>query len=306
MGKTKQLKEKAAKVIAKVSMPMSPLWHMGQVGTSAKLNALGAKVGISPGTLVTGDDNLKVLQDAIDYLTAKAKTKGKFDEDEKEFLVEIYEALWWGGKFKSYPEAAALANAYVNGDGADLKIDAAVYSSSAIVQAVQLVMKRQIAASLKTSKGAGALSLRSTDSRLLKRGDYLALFRGKGRKADGDGYLIDDGVLLAEQENKRLKNADNRVVLQSVSQHAPKDAISTTWRVDSYYDFEPFHRAAHVTHIPLAPGATLLLPDGLSHYMVEAGVATEFKYYAAWPETWNPADLPAPAPAKPGGAKKKK
>lgn len=295
MADKKKLDKKAAKVLAKVKMPMSPTWHMGQVAAAAKLNALGDKVGY--GAITSGDDNLALLQGAIDYLTAKAKLKQAFDDDEKEFLKEIYEALWWGGQGKGYPEAAKLADAYVNGDGTDVEIDAKVYSTSAIVQAAQAVMRRAIAELLpKAGKDTG-LSLKSTDSRLQKRPDYRALFRGGKRKVNEDGWLLDNGILLAEQNNKRLKNADNRFALSSVSQRSGTDAITTKWRVDSLYDFESFERADHVTHVPLAANAVLKLPDGLSHYMVGQKIAKEFNYHAEWSETWQPADLPAPIAA---------
>ena len=128
--------------------------------------------------------------------------------------------------------------------------------------------------------------------RLLKRRDWRTMFGPKSRKANEKGYLVDNGILLAEQNNKRLKNADNRFGLESISQGDPKTKITTTWRVRSYYDFEPFIKAHHVTHIPLGPNLTLRLPDGLSQYMTVIGIATEFWYYAEWPEDW----VPPPAP----------
>lgn len=95
MGNTKKdvniqaLNQKAEQCLdSKTDIPMSPLWHMGK---AASFGSTG---------------NLKTLQDALDYLACKAKTKVDFTEDEKEFLVEIYEAFWWGGKYKGYPEAA--------------------------------------------------------------------------------------------------------------------------------------------------------------------------------------------------------
>ena len=65
----------------------APLWHMGMV----------AKFGSA--------SSFKLLQDTIDYLTCKARAGEAFSEDEKEFLVELYESFWWGGKYKGYHEA---------------------------------------------------------------------------------------------------------------------------------------------------------------------------------------------------------
>ena len=157
-----------------------------------------------------------------------------------------------------------------------------VYAESRIVQAVQTVMKLATEDILK--RGSKDASLKSTDTRLMRRKDYMSLLRG--RKADADGYLVDHGVLLAEQNNKRLKNADNRFVLSAVSQGDVQGGIATTWRVDSIYDFEPFANASHITELTLAPKMTLFLPDGLSHYMTVVGIAKEFRYYAEWRETW--------------------
>lgn len=267
-----------------VEIPMSPLWHMGKVGLAGGTVRKGI---IADYVCSESKASLKILQDAIDYLTKKARSKTAFTDSEKEFLVEIYEALWWGGSYEGFPEAAQLANHYVNGAGEEIEVDPEVYSTSVIVQDVQTVMKRVIAAGMPQSKGAFAL--KSTDARLLKRKDWLALFGPKGRKAGEKGYLVDNGILLAEQDNKRLKNTDNRFALQSVSQGDVVTGITTTWRVRSYYDFEPFAKATHVTHIPLGAGVVLQLPDGLSHYMTVLGIAKEFWYYAEWREGWMPA-----------------
>ena len=89
--------------------------------------------------------DLKYLQDALDFLTCKAKAKMKFTSDEKEFLKEIYEAFWWGGRYKGLNEAAQLANHYVNGEGNSIanpyKIDATIYKTSKIVIATMNAMK---------------------------------------------------------------------------------------------------------------------------------------------------------------------
>lgn len=274
-------------VATKPDIPSAPLWHMGKVA--------GLK----------SDASLKKLQGAIDYLTIKAKKKLAFEKDEKTFLEEVYESISFGGVFKGYPEAAQLINHYVNGNGVDLTIDAEVYSTSVIVQAVQAVMKAQIEQDLTIAKGAS--SLRSTDARLMKRPEYLKLFGTRSRKADADGYLVDHGVLLAEQNNGRLKNADNRFVLQSVSQRGSEGTNSTTWRVDSFYDFESFEsKPDYKTNIHLADKKVLVLPDGLSKYMATIGIATEFKYYAEWSEIWTSTVPTAPPPTSPGKASIKK
>jgi len=112
-------------------MPMSPLFNMAK---TAKRNS---------------SNDLKYLQNAIDYLTCKAKAKQKFNNDDKEFLKEIYEAFWWGGTYKGYKEAAQLANHYVNGTGnpktKPFEIKPDVYKKSKIVIATMVAMRKYIA-----------------------------------------------------------------------------------------------------------------------------------------------------------------
>ncbi|MES9977773.1 MAG: hypothetical protein ABW107_03380 [Candidatus Thiodiazotropha sp. 6PLUC5] len=57
------------------------------------------------------------MQDAVDYLNEKAQAKIQFNDDEKEFLKELYEAFGWVGLAKGMPEAAALADHYVSSGG---------------------------------------------------------------------------------------------------------------------------------------------------------------------------------------------
>jgi len=110
--------------------------------------------------------------------------------------------------------------------------------------------------------------------------------------------VLDGGVLLAEQGNARLKNANNRFVLRSkstpvqVAKGAPDPiAITTIWRVEDSWDYNSFAQQKKegrndVTHLPLAGGKVLKLPDGLSHYLTVEGLAKEFTHYAEWTEAW--------------------
>ena len=121
--------EKQAKAcLAKKSdIPASPLYNMAR---AAKFDS---------------KDDAKYIQDAVDYLTCKAKAKLSFTDDEKEFLKELYEAFWWGGQYKGYKEAAALANHYVNGPGnaqaSPYIINSEIYRNSPIVIATMQAMK---------------------------------------------------------------------------------------------------------------------------------------------------------------------
>jgi hypothetical protein len=72
-------------------------------------------------------------QNTIDYLTCKGKTGKPFADPEKDFMKELFVALWWGGNYHGYREAAKLANHYVTGDGKILRLDSEVYEKSTIV-----------------------------------------------------------------------------------------------------------------------------------------------------------------------------
>jgi hypothetical protein len=97
--------------------------------------------------------------------------------------------------------------------------------------------------------------------------------------------------LLTEQNNSRLKNADNRFVLQSFTTRNQNRTFRTRWSVNSRYDFEPFS-VEHVTHIPLGGSRVLLIPDGLSEYLTHPriDVARAFDHTATWYETWSAPD----------------
>jgi hypothetical protein len=259
-----------------IEIPSTPLVEFG------KVRLLGSK------------DALKRLQNAIDSLTRKAMTAGKFTEDEKTFLVELFECFSLGGRVMGYSEASKLANHYVHGKGKLLKLDEEVYSTSVIVQDVQVVMKRQIQISLRQTKGA-AVALSSADSRLHKLKEYQALI-DKKRNVDTQGRLLIGGWLLTEQNNQRLQKANNRFQLSSVSQLSDKQII-TTWRVDDEYVFEPFSKG-YYTDITLREHMALRMPDGLSQYMTKLGIANAFKHYAKWTEVWTPVPEEATTPAK--------
>lgn len=90
------LASKANMCIEPTTIPSSPLYHMAKV---AKFDS---------------QTSYELIQSALDYLSCKTKAEESFSNDEKEFLKEVYEAFYWGGRYKGYPEAARLADHYVN------------------------------------------------------------------------------------------------------------------------------------------------------------------------------------------------
>ena len=244
-------------------IPGAPLWHLGKVAA------------------VESRSSFDLMQNTVDYLTCKAKAERPFTQAEREFMKELFEALWWGGKYRGYAEAAMLADHYVNGDGKTMKLSPEVYQTSAIVTATTTAIKAYLRERSLNKKPIGMA--RSGDIDFL-RSSYAADLRPGSRSAAQEDYLLKDGALLAEQNNARLKNTDNRFFLAVVTS-AVSGGFVSRWSVDSRYDFEPFERG-YVTDIPLATGMVLKLPDGLSHHLHKIGVAKEFQYTTEWTDRW--------------------
>ena len=276
------LAAKAKQCLAKAApIPGAPLWHMGMGGA----------------------DDKAIMQNAVDYLTCKAQARMPFTEDEKRFLVELFEAFWWGGKAKNMREAAELANHYVHGNGETLAVNPELYKSSVIVRDTMAAMKAVIKESV--NKGGPVPVLKSSDPMFMLSPHFNKL-RIIHRNQTTQGGVLPNGVLKAEEMNRRLHYANNRFYLQASSEaflaYSPPlfsrpakriPSILTTWRVDDTYDFAPLgsddENARHISKTPMGPMREheLYLPDGLSHYMTVLGIAKEFKYWAEWYEYWN-------------------
>lgn len=268
MATVASLNNKAEQCLAKaVDIPGAPLWHLG----------LAAKLGAR-----TSFDK---TQKAIDYLACRAKARLPIDPDGQRFLKELYEAFWWGGHYRGYKEAAALANHYVHGNGTELRIDESVYKSSIIVSDTCAAMKVFIRDVWKQQQKVQPM-LSSSDPTFRHSAAARVLARHSGRSQRKQGHLLPEGTLLAEQDNARLQKTDNRFYLKAYLLPLPDHSVHTRWRVDSIYDFEPFEKADHMTEISLTADLVILLPDGLSQWMAANGIAKTFAYYAQWHETW--------------------
>jgi len=226
------------------------------------------------------------LQKAIDYLTCKAKTKLPFSEDEKTYLIEIYESFSVGGKIMGYSEAAALANHYVHGDGAPLTIDAAVYRTSTVVRDTSAALKDYIRMLMNEKRQFAIVT--SSDNGFLHTKAGRGLGIAAGRSIGQQGYVKRDGYLLAEQNNERLQKANNRFLLRAQSSKVGNGQMLTRWSVDDVYEFEPFSSGDIYTEIVISDSFVLKISDGLSHYMTVLGIAKKYPYLSSWTETWAP------------------
>jgi len=241
----------------------APLWHIGKVA------------------VLESQESFNLLQNTIDYLTCKGKSSRTFTDNEKEFMKELFEALWWGGKYHGFDEAAKLANHYVNGKGKILTINSEVYSKSAIVSDAMLAMKGYISELHSNKKPF--VELKTNNPHFLRSVHVKQLKRGS-RNVNRQGYILNNGALLVEQSNQRLKNADHRFYL-GVNTKKTSGGFVSRWKVESLYDFEHFSKG-HITDIPLAKGFVLKLPDGLSQYLTDISVAKVFTYTSQWQENW--------------------
>jgi hypothetical protein len=246
-------------------IPGAPLWHLGKVA------------------VFESQESFNLIQNSIDYLVCKAKIQKSFTNDEKEFMKEFFEALWWGGQFQGFREAARLANHYVNGKGKSLRINEYVYKDSVIVKDTVSALKKYIKVQVGEKKYFAFLK---TSDPLFLSSQQAKTLKANQRNVYTQGYLLNDGALLVEQHNLRLKNADHRFYITFNTSHK-NNIFMSRWSIESLYDFEPFSSKKYVTDIPLlAKGFTIKLPDGLSHYLTKIGVANNFTYYTDWAETW--------------------
>lgn len=266
---SQQLSKKAQVCLEQaVEVPGAPLFHMGNVAKFKSKNSFD------------------LLQGTINYLTCKAQVKMSFSSDEKEFLIELYESFWWGGRFKGMPEAANLANHYVNGKGEAVAMNAKPYQNSVIVKDTINAMKLYIKES--ASKNENFFTLKTSNAKLRKSKHFKSIMLINGsRDKSNQGYVHSSGLIYTEVSNSRLKYADNRFYLEANTTKPTKDSFHTIWSVKNIYDFEPFSKGDKVSKFPLNTDKILELPDGLSEYM-DSGlkIAKPYKYKAIWRETW--------------------
>jgi len=266
---TQPLPERAQACLEQaVEIPGAPLYHMG------KIAAFDSK------------SSFDLMQATIDYLTCKAKLKMPFSDTEKHFLVELYEAFWWGGHAKGMPEAAKLANHYVHGKGTSVAMDSTPYENSVVVKDTMQAIKAYIEELADENKYFFTIKTDDPKFRRSKHFKSLMLIDGS-RDIDTEGYVFSNGTIFAEDRNQRLKKADHRFILTASTSKQVKNTFHTWWSVENRYDFEPFQKSDKITDLPFKNGKVLLLPDGLSEYMDSGlSIAKPFNYSAQWSEKW--------------------
>jgi len=204
-------------------------------------------------------DFLEEVQIGLDAITEKARQHAKEEITfrEKALLRSVYYGMVVGGWLRDWPEASALMLHYLGKSGGPLEIDSGIYERSTRVQKEMKRQKKRAAAELQQGR---------------------TVFRDKSPPLFAD--------------YNRLKYADHRFFLKSVTRRGSRKNCVTTWRVDNQYRFEDFRgtdatwwKVSKWSEFPLR-GRRIRIYDGLSRYLVQLGMAAEFDYWATWQEEW--------------------
>lgn len=238
-----------------------------------------------PWNLGIGD--VEKIQAQVDRLTEKARKKEAFEVKEKEFLVALYSWIAWGGLAKGLPEASQLLRYYLSCKGNPIEIDSYVYRTSTIVKYAMDEMKKGV------SEDIRKLGSIRNGGNIRSNGMLKATSRSATEQYE-IGNILDNGVLMTEQKNQRLKNADNRFPLSAKCSTVSREPleINIRWKVESTWDYDSFETQkvdgkTLITELPLRNNSKLRLPDGLSQYLETLGLAKQFEHFSMWDEEWD-------------------
>lgn len=174
-------------------------------------------------------------------------------------LKTLYGALEKGGRIKGYAEAAQLLDRYLSPTKQGLElVNSKIYQDSPNVQ--KEINRQKVI--IKKDALDGKLSV---------------------------GAKLSSKILFADYD--RLQKANNRFVLQSETQLLRDGkTLSTRFFVEDDYSFEPFAKCLYdgfYSDFPIPLVGTLRIPDGLSHYLTQIGLAKDFNHLSEWREVWS-------------------
>jgi hypothetical protein len=201
------------------------------------------------------------LQHRLNEITDKARRRAttEITGSDKMFLKFLYGLFVIGGLTKGWPEASQLLRRYLaNSPTPPLKIAEDIYQTSTVV-------KKEIHRQKQLISGA---------------------LRGGKRNFKIEPQHIDRHNHMLLADNDRLKHANNRFWLHSTTDDVQGGFCNTKWSVPDRYEFEDFNGAQSKWTKLEVLGETLIVYDGMSKYLVNLGMASEFDYFSQWEEVW--------------------
>lgn len=254
--------------------------------------------------------SLVLLQEVVNHLTEKANQKKPFTPHEKSFLKVLYECPWWGGREYGFNESkkylnpdkkarkkmasgnpavrniadhvqvslAKLAHHYVNGKGQCYPLNLLIYKNSVIVSDTIKALKNYIRELYAYNKPAVFVA---TDDKEFLSSLHAGKIEKKRRHSDVLGFIFNDGTLMLEQKDPRIRNIANRFKITAMT-HLSGTVLTTRWRIEGVYHFEPFPGKQGTTGLPLTDTMVLGVPNSLSDYMASVELAAPFRYFTSW------------------------
>jgi hypothetical protein len=207
---------------------------------------------------------VRSVQARIDSITQKAKKGEQLSWTDRQFLKLLYSEIVRRARERGYPEAASLMERYLEANKKLLQIPSDIYENSPRVQKEMSRQRKQIRTDIKD---------------------------GKLGKMERTSELI-----FAEQDNPRLKYANNRFYLKSMANLAGKK-LKIIWGVNDFYDFESFEKSNKYSAFE-AYGEKITIPDGLSEYLTHIDLAAAFPYESEWQEEWDLDEFHSKMPKK--------
>lgn len=208
------------------------------------------------------------LQARVDAVEEKAVRGEPFSADDRAFLVDLYRTIATGGRVVVFARRSGrLLHHYLDGSGADLRLDPGIFTGNAKV-------RRRMAA-LRAAAAAAPVD------------EPVAL-------SSGTFYMPD-----ASQADSVYGLYDGTLRVERVA--APGGARVLRWRAEvpwtwpSYAEIELEHGDPHAECFPLPSvasawlgGEPLRIDNGLGERLAQEGLARPFLAYAEWDEPLEP------------------
>ncbi|MCG3135960.1 MAG: hypothetical protein HMLKMBBP_03740 [Planctomycetes bacterium] len=205
------------------------------------------------------------LQQRIDALEERAIRGDPFDDADRAFLSDLYRTLATGGKVAVVlRQTGRMMDHYLDGSGADYRLDPRIFTDNATVRAETDALRRR-------AKDAGAAPGASFVSAPIHMAD----------PANPDSVA---GLYFG---TLRMTVASDRRGAPVLSFRA-----EVPWRWPSYAELEKRHGDPRAERFPIpgiggllfGSGDALLIGNGLGAELAEEGLATPFLAFAEWDE----------------------